>query len=223
MRIFAPLLLAGLLASTLSCAAGGVSGEVDGERVPLFFDTAFGFAENNNVLASLSLALPSGSCEGGEESTKLLVDGSQTNDADEQRDIIKDQADLINERIPKGSWWMSVFVVALDDDALDDEDYDLEDNNDAGNVFLSVCEQKREAELDENPDELDNGADCYVASEGELTLILADDESSLRVTSDDDEVELHDEDGDDVGDVVVDITFRACEGISDELEPLVGD
>ena len=195
----------GGLALASGCA-GSVRGDIDGDSIPTFYDAALGGVETDNGFLLVGYNLPGDSCEDGAD----LVAGA-SDDAD-------DRADTTNELVPVGDWQTQLLLNGSSFNDLKNETYDLSDTDNEVVIQLSFCLQKREAEVED--DVLDLGADCYFVADGDLTFELGDDEQQLRIVSDG-ELEVVDTDGDDVGDVTVDITFKGCEALIDEVKDLL--
>lgn len=188
--------------------AGSVRGDIDGESIPTFYDAALGGVEVDEPEGFLLVGynLPGDSCEDG----AALI--ASTGDDDE------DRVDTINELVPVGDWQTQLLLGGTSFNDLKNETYDLSDGDNEVGIQLSFCRQKREADVDD--DGIDFGNDCYRAADGDLTLELSDDDEQLRIVSDG-ELEVVDDDGDDVGDVTVDITFKGCQPLIDEVKDLV--
>lgn len=219
------------LAMVSGCAAGSVSGEIDGKQVPSFSTAAFGGVEDigeNNIFALSGFSLFVGdACTGG---AKILEPQADRREAEIESNLdafnsaIEDQADAINEVIEVGDWSASLLFIGPDIDDVRDETYDLEkldpenDPDDPG-VAFAFCLQKDEASTEtvNGKAVLDDGADCFAVAEGDLTFTMNPDDTTLRVFSED-EVEVQFDDGDKAGDVVVDISFSGCSEIASAVE-----
>lgn len=203
--------------ASLSCVvgcAGSISGEIDGESVPGFSSAAFGLATQGDAGVAIGVALGGDSCKTGSELFQQSVDGRD--DSPEKR--AEDGADFINENIPQGTWFLSTSFSATDKDDIESGSIDLEDPDSGVFFSLSVCFQDDEAEAD--GEVLDSGADCYSAAEGDLDVELDDDQTRLTIKGE--KIEMHDEDGDDQGDVDINVTYSRCDDLDDAVDDLIG-
>ena len=198
----------GIVAAIAGCA-GSVRGDIDGESIPTFYDAALGGVEDraNDAFLLLGYNLPGDSCEDGAELTAAIADDDE------------DRVDTINKLIPVGDWQTQLLLTGSSFRDIEDETYDIGDADNEVRIQLSFCLQKREAEVDD--DGIDFGSNCYLADNGDLKFELSDDEKQLRIISDG-ELDVVDLDGDNVGDVTVDITFKGCEALTDEAKNVLG-
>lgn len=222
-------LLAALAVATLTsaCGVGTVTGEIDGKTVPAFSDAAFGGLEEigpNDAFIVAGFAMPGDSCEDGSRFLNLVADTIEAEadgDIDDFEDSLRDRADFINEAIPIGEWQFSIQFVGLDIDDVREETFDLEKQEDDDvSIVLLLCLQTEKAEVDsvDGVATINDGADCFSAGEGDLTFSLNDDDSVLRVQGE--AIEMQFDDGDNAGDVDIDIRMTGCAGIADGIEAL---
>ncbi len=206
MKLIAHAAVFSLVSIAASCA-GSVRGDIDGNSIPTFYDAALGGIEDRNTDAFLLVGynLPGDSCKDGAELFSAFGDAED------------DHADTINDLVPVGDWQTQLLLSGSTFRDLENETYDLSDDDNEVEIQLSFCLQKRDAEADD--DGLDFGNECYLADSGDLTFELSDDESQLKVFSDGD-IDVIDADGDDVGEVTVDITFKGCDALTDEVKDL---
>ena len=205
MKLIAHMCIIGTVVVT-GCA-GSVRGDIDGESIPTFYDAALGGVEFEDGFLLVGFNLPGDSCEDGAELIAASVDDDE------------DRVDTINELVPVGDWQTQIVLSGSSFNDLKDETYDLEDEDNEVGIQLTFCRQKREAEVED--DGIDLGADCYLAAEGELTFELDDAEQVLRIVSDG-ELDVIDANDDEVGEVTVDITFKGCDALTEEVKDVLG-
>lgn len=92
-----------------------------------------------------------------------------------------------------------------------EEKFDLEDLDRGIGIALQFCLKDK---VTSNPDSL-LIEDCYAPREGDLNINFDEDRGTMTVQSD--ELEMHDADDDDVGNVAINFTFKACEGMADAV------
>jgi hypothetical protein len=210
------------LAMVSGCAAGSVSGEIDGKTVPSFVDAAFGGVEDDNdAFAMTAFALPGDSCEDGGsilEQLAAVEAAGQGTDVDKFNGEMEDFADLSNDAIAVDDWYVQVGFAGADINDIRDEVYDIEDLDDDEIVSFNICLHEREHEVEtvNGLAQFKSGDECFAVGEGELRFTLNDDDSVLRVTSEG-EVEVQFDDGDKAGDVTLDVTFKGCPAIADGI------
>jgi hypothetical protein len=195
----------------VGCAAGSIHGTVDGDEVPAFADAAFGIVTADGEGAVQGYALPSDSCGVGANILDVTLDFD--------RDLATrngEIADAINDNIPEDSWYVVLTVIAGDQDDIEDDTIDLEDRAEVAVDFV-LCNQDTEATVDDAGN-LQNGANCFFAAQGDVTLDIADDAGAYHVTGEG--IEMVDIDEDDVGDVDLNFTFTRCAGLDDALDAL---
>ncbi len=211
----APALLTLLAAS----CAGSIAGDVDGQSVPSFGNAAFGIVTQDGAGGVFGFALPGDSCADGADLLDLEDAASRAEGKAEIEAANEDIADLINERLPIDSWYILMFLIAEDEDDIEDDRVDLEDQ-DTLSLSFTVCQQDDHAEVDADG-KLDNGADCYTARQGDVDVSIDEDATRFGVVGK--EIELHDKDDDDVGDVDIDVQFSRCAAIDEELDDAFRD
>lgn len=217
------LAVVSILTVTAGCSVGTVTGEIDGRTVPGFSEASFGGLEDDSdafVLAGF--AMPGDACVDGGEILQIQADQQEAvndSDVDEFNDLVADQADFINAAIPLGEWNMSLVFAGLDIKDVREETYDLEKQEDDDvTISLSLCFRKREAEVAtvDGVATLENGLECFTASEGDLSFILNTDDTELQVKGE--QIRMDFDDGDTAGDVDVDFTMTGCPAIVDGVE-----
>jgi len=189
------------------CPAGTVTGQLDGKAVPAFGEAAFGLIAEEGALA-FGFALPGDSCRDGKDVIDAAFstpdDAAATNEANRE---------VINDKVPEESWYISMILGADDNDDIENDTIELDDPGKLGLVF-DVCFQDNDAKIIDG--ELDNGADCFSASDGDVVLeIDKKDPKTLRLKGEG--IEMIDGDGDDAGDVNFDVTFSRCADIEEAL------
>lgn len=230
-KSYGMLVLVGLLTG---CAAGSVSGEIDGKQVPSFSTAAFGGVEDIGekklfALAGFSLFVGD-ACTGGAKVLEPQADSTEAQlegNLDRFNSAIEDQADAMNEVVNVGDWYASLLFIGPDIDDVREETYDLErldpeNDPDDPAVNFSFCLQKDKASTEtvNGRAVLDDGADCFAVAEGDLSFTMNPDDTTLRIFSED-EVEVQFDDGDKAGDVVVDVSFSGCNEIANAVEDVL--
>jgi hypothetical protein len=204
--------------SALSGCAARFQGELDGDEVPSFSSAAFALRAGTGTNAMVTgFAVKGDSCAEALEFTGLQQRSLEATSEDRRDQTARAQADWFNRVVPEGQWLMSVVLRADSQTFLNDVKVDVDNLDTDVAVQLSLCRSDGLAEARDGA--FAPKLDCYLATDGPLQISLDDEAETLRLLADRTALEFG-QNGQDQGDLLLDVTLGACDGFADALDDL---
>lgn len=214
MVLLGTALLGTVLVGAGGCA-GSIRGEIDGTEVPPFASAAFGTGDLTNGSLLIGFASDDG-CSHGSGLVDLLKDATEAQTEQDGEDVRDRSMDWTNE-LAIDSWYVTAVLGAEDEVDFRDELVDLSEATPAVNMNVSLCRRKREARIREG--QLENGSECYRASDGDLRVSQATPDELSLVS--DGNIKFIDGEGDTAGRVDLEFTFRRCDALSEGTQDYI--
>jgi hypothetical protein len=204
--------------SALGGCAARFQGELDGDLVPSFSSAAFALRAGTGTTATVTgFAVQGDSCAEALTFTGLQQRSLEATSEDRRDQTATAQADWFNRVVPDGQWLMSVVLRADRPTFLKDAKVDVDNLDTDVAVQMSLCRSDGLAEARDGA--FEPKLDCYLATDGPLQIALDDEAETLRLLADSRPLEFG-QNGQDQGDLLVDVSLGACDGFADALDEL---
>lgn len=193
-------------------------GELDGDAVPSFGSAAFAVQEATGGQTTVTgLAIQGDSCAEAIELTKLQKRSLEATTDDRRDETARAQADWFNRVLPEGEWMASVILNAAGQNLLSETTVDLDNPDTDVVVQFALCRSDGDAKAQDGF--FQPNLDCFTASNGDLDIDLDTESKTLRLLADNHPIGFR-ENGTDAGDLLLDATFSACDGLEKALDEL---